>query len=43
MTDNLKGLRRYLEKYATLAENRKHDIDIAANEFQVKTLLYLID
>ena len=41
MTDNLKGLRRYLEKYATLAENRKHNIDIAANEFQVEKIYNL--
>ena len=35
MADNLVGLRRYLEKYATLAENRKRNIDIVANEFTV--------
>eukprot|EP00111_Clytia_hemisphaerica_P023294 TCONS_00068552-protein len=34
MGDNLNGLRKYLEKYATLAENRTRNIDIVGNEFQ---------
>lgn len=33
MDDNLDGLRRYLEKYASLAENRKKSIDTVADEF----------
>lgn len=45
MGDNLNGLRKYLEKYATLAENRTRNIDIVGNEFQVfcKFLFFYID